>query len=285
MALYELTSFAADGSTNASAALRLSMGQFVTPGQRDVLALALGRSLTGELLLDQGLEFWLLPALLTSDGTPVKLNVELDPSLLPLSASGDNGPLRLACTAADFASLGRDQLLLAMPQQDDQHCALVSFGVDTDRLTQQSSALLDEPCTRLQLAALDADGDGFLDLVLLDGSSDASSGQLSVLWNDGNGGFDASRRTLVSSDGPSAFALLPATPARPTSIAYTNPSGVFLVSASAQDPRVFVPPALVAAHGGCTGIVAADLNGDGAADLAFAADGNLNVLRALLEGP
>jgi hypothetical protein len=281
MALYELTTFATDASTNASSAVRLSSGGFLGPSHGDVLALAFERDLMGTLQLDRGLQFWLLPALLTSDGTPVHLSADLDPALQPLVPHG-NGELSLACGAADFAHTGSDQFLLALPKGDDQHCALFEFDVTDTALVARNQSELADSCTAVRVAPFDADGDGLTDLLLLAGPGDPSSGSLSILWNDGSGAFDGSRRTLLSNDAPSAFALLPATPARPFSIAYTNASGVYLVTATA-DPREFELPQLLVDRTGCTGIVAADLNGDGAVDLAYSADGNLTVLRSSLE--
>lgn len=281
MALYELTTFATDSSTNASSAVRLSSGGFLGPSHGDVLALAFERDLMGALELAQGLQFWLLPALLTSDGTPVHLTADLDPALQPLRVHG-NGELSLACSAADFAHTGSDQFLLALPKGNDQHCTLLEFDVTETALVARNQSELEDPCTAVRVAPFDADGDGFTDLLLLAGSGDPSNASLSILWNDGSGAFDGSRRTLLSSDAPSAFAVLPGTPARPFSVAYTNSSGVNLVTATA-DPRTFELPRLLVERAGCTGIVAADLNGDGAVDLAFAADGNLVVLRSSLE--
>jgi hypothetical protein len=281
MALYELTTFAADSSTNASSAVRLSSGGFLGPGHGDVLALAFEPNLMGALELDRGLQFWLLPALLTSDGTPVRLSTALDPALQTLSVQA-NGELSLACSAADFAHTGSDQYLLALPKGDDQHCALFEFDVTETSLVARNQSELDDTCTFVRIAPFDADGDGLTDLLLLAGSGDRNDGRLSILWNDGSGAFEGTRRTLLSSDAPSAFAVLPATPARPVSVAYTTASGVYLVTATA-DARTFEPPRLLVDRTGCTGIAAADLNGDGAVDLAYAADGNLIVLRSSLE--
>ena len=175
-----------------------------------------------------------------------------------------------------------EEAIAAMPHSDDQHCAVLTFTVDPVRLTTRSSFILDEPCRRVNISALDADADGFPDLLLLSGPSDASGGNLSVFWNDGSGNFDAERRTILTSDAPLAFASLKATPARRLSIAFVNPAGLFLIE-TAQQPRQFDAPLALVERADCTGVVAADLNGDDAVDLAYAASGNLNVLKAILE--
>ena len=94
--------------------------------------------------------------------------------------------------------------------------------------------------------------------------------------------FDSQRRTTLTSDAPLAFAVVKGTPARRLSIAFVNPGGLFLTEASEQ-PRQFDAPVSLKERPDCTGVVAADLDGDDAVDLAYAASGNLFVLKAILE--
>ena len=75
---------------------------------------------------------------------------------------------------------------------------------------------------------------------------------------------------------------LKTTTARHLSVAYVNPSGLSLVEATEQ-AHEFGPPVLDVARPDCTGIIAADVNGDGATDLVYAAGGNLDVRKAILE--
>jgi len=282
LASYELTTFAEDGSTDASGALRMTSGGLLGAGKGDVLAFAFPRGGSGDFDFTRGMEAWLLPALATSDATPVRLQTDLDPALLPTSITDGTVGLSLALSAADLDHDGRDEAIAAMPHGDDQHCAVLTFTVDPARLTTRQSLILDEPCRLVELSPLDTDADGFIDLLLLNGPSDATGGHLSVFWNDGSGNFDPARRTLLTSDAPLAFAALKATPARPLSIAFVNPAGLFLAQA-AQQPRQFDAPVSLVERADCTGVVAADLNGDDAVDLAYAASGNLNVLKAILE--
>jgi hypothetical protein len=287
LASYELTTFAEDGSTDASGAIRMATGAFLAAGQGDVLqgdvlALAFPRSEGLDFDYRQGLQAWLLPALATSDGTPVRLETDLDPALLPISVGDFSTGLSVAMNAADMDGDGREEAIAAMPHGDDQHCALLTFTVDTERLTTKSSLILDQPCWRVEVSALDADADGFRDLLLLTGPREASGGDLSIFWNDGSGNFDRERRTVLTTDAPLAFAALKATPARRLSIAFVNPVGLLLTQASEQ-PRQFDAPSVLVGRPDCTGVVAADLNGDDAVDLAYAASGNLNILKAILE--
>ena len=280
VASLDLTTFAADGSTDSSAALRMAPGGFLEPQHRDVLALALQRN--GNLLnLEAGLQAWLLPAL-ASDGTPHLLHTDFDQELAPMLVGDLAAPASLSVVSLDIDQDGRDEVAMAMPRKDGAHCSVLLFTVEADRLEPRSSSIVDEACEQVELRPLDADGDGAQDLLLLTGGSEPSSGgSLSVFWNDGRGGFDARHRTQLTGDAPHALAVLSATTAHTLEIAYVNAEGLFLVAAT-QQTREFEPPRLQEAHQGCTGLVAADFNGDGATDLAYAADGNLHVLKATL---
>jgi hypothetical protein len=278
LAALDLTTFAADGSTNSSAALRSTLGGFLEPGHGDVLALAFQRE---PFELNEGLQAWLIPALAT-DGTPTRLATNFDPALAPRSMANQSAALSLSVGSVDIDGDGRDEAVLAMPRANGTQCSLLLFRVEADRLEPRADWLVDEPCQRVEVRALDADADRALDLVLLAGSSDGSSGSLSVFWNDGSGGFDAQHRSLLASDAPRAFATLKATTARPLSIAYVNADGLYLVAAT-QQAREFEPARLEVGRANCTGVVASDLNGDGAIDLVYAASGNLEVRKAILE--
>jgi hypothetical protein len=280
VASYELTTFAADGSTEGSGAVRMALGGFLEAGHGDVLALAFGFDPQGNLDPTQGLQAWLLPAL-ASEGTPARLAAQFDPELEPVSPTDPSGRLSLSVSAADVDADGRDEAVLAMPSAGGSQCTLLSFGVSRERLDPRAKWTIDEGCRRVDLRPLDADGDGAVDLLLLSGA-DASAGNLSVFWNDGSGAFDVQHRTLLSSNAPRAFAVLKATTARPLSIATVNQQGLFLITAS-QQAREFAPPGEPIASGDITGLVAADFNGDSAMDLAYAASGNINLLKAVLE--
>jgi hypothetical protein len=280
VASLDLTTFAEDGSTNSSAALRSALGGFLEPRHGDVLSLAFQRD-AFDLLLADGLQAWLMPAL-AREGTPTRLAVDFDPELAPLSVGTLAAPLSLSVNSLDIDGDGRDEAVLAMPRKGGATCSVLLFQVEAERLQARGAWIVDEACARVEVRGLDADADGAPDLVLLTGASDGQSGSLSVFWNDGRGGFDAQHRSVLASDAPRAFATLPGTTARPRSIAYVNADGLYLVAAT-QQAREFEPAHLEVGRANCTGIVASDLNGDGATDLVYAAGGNLEVRKAILE--
>lgn len=280
VALYELTSFAADGSTQGSAALRAVAGRFGAADSRDVLAIAVDATLP----LGNHLEFWLLPALAVAEGTPVHLEGQLPEGVLAIAGEGATAVLRVSLIAFDADGDGRDEVALAAPMVGDESCNLAVMGVDETRMVLRSSSIVPQPCVASELRAFDADADGSPDLALLGGREGFGEAQLSVLWNDGAGGFDASSRSVVADAAvsPRAFAPLSPTPVQNQSFAYTT--GAELRMAIRGDgTREFGDGIMTIPIENCTGIEAADLNGDGALDLALATSGNVAVLEALLE--
>jgi hypothetical protein len=242
--------------------------------------LALG--FTGEQELPTGpLEFWLLPALGVGASTPTRLEGGLRPEAHPISADGAS--VTLTAARADVDGDGRDEAILGVPFADDEHCALFLFDVEADRVTMRGELALDEPCATGQIAPVELDGDDWVDLVWLSARLDGSDRRLSILWNDGSGQFSLDRRSIVSdrAASPQAFALLPPNAARPSSLAVATPLELQVV---AIDPATRAPDAQrLRSLSGCTGLAAADLNGDGVVDLAAAVRGNLQVFTALLE--
>jgi hypothetical protein len=281
VASFELTTFAQDGSTDSSAAVRLAAGGLLEPGNRDVLALAFPRDGEGSIIPDQGLQAWLLPAL-AEDGTPARLSVELDPALAPISISNLTVSLSLSATTLDLDGDGREEVVLAAPLRGGARCSLAAFAVTTTQLVGRGSWTLEEPCARVELGTFDGDADGAPDLILLTGPSPGSGGTLSVFWNDGHGGFALDRRTLLTDAAPLGFAVLKASAARPLTVAVVNPEGLWLVAAT-QQAREFEPPQSFVSRADCTGVTAADFNGDAALDLAYSASGNVTLLKAILE--
>jgi hypothetical protein len=128
-----------------------------------------------------------------------------------------------------------------------------------------------------ELEALDVDVDGAPDLVLLTGDAASLTRQIVVLWNDGNGGFSATSSSVVNAmaEIPQGFAPIQLAPTEPPALAYVTHLALQLAHVDAKG-RTFtashVAPLLLA-----TGVVAADVNGDGVQDLAVADTENLVV--------
>lgn len=272
VALYELTTFAADSSSNGSLGVRVLGGAFTSTTPGDVLAIG-----SPGTPADATLQFWLLPALASSPGTPVLLAGALPADVHP--AVGDGG-LSLFGAAADLDGDGRDEALFAMPGQSSEECALLVFAVEPDHVTLRSDVRVAEPCVRAEIAAVHADGDGSLDVAWLTGRADGSERSFAILWNDGAGGLSADRRSVVAdrSVSPQAFALVEDSSARGKRVVFATVAGLESIAITAT--RALGAPEPLLPLEGCTGLTAADVDGDGATDLVAAARGNLHVLRA-----
>jgi hypothetical protein len=289
LAPYGLTLFSADGELRQSTALSLAAGAFTALGERDVLTLA-APNLDSEgckAIGDENRcwEFWLLPALYSRTSIPVRLEGQLDSSLIP-ARLGPEGTVEvhvnLGSAAADLDGDGRDEAVFAMPTKSNG-CGLVLArprGASLDQVT----LMLDEPCERPELSATDLDGDGADDIVLLTGGQQLGGAKLLALWNDGHGGFSESRLARLSApeDRPVQFTILPATSVTPIRVAYVTETAARLVTQGSA-PREFTEASTLAALEHGTGIVAADVNGDGVVDLALTDSGTLGVMKAELE--
>lgn len=281
----------ARGSVFDEAAVALAVGRFSpatpAPRARDVLALGISG-----IAPDFHTAFWLLPGLGESPSGATRLGGALDPRLRPVYVSDLIIHVNVAGAAADLDRDGRDDGVWVIPADAGARCGLVlvsptGTGAGGGLLV-RDPLILDEPCPAPQIMPVDADGDGAVDLALLTGGPASPGRKLLVLWNDGTGGFSSANLATVSGpgDSPEQFTILPATPMRPLGFAYVTDQAAWLTSAvAASTPRVFAPPRSLAdlQHG--SGIVAADVNGDGVLDLAVAASGDLNILEAGLATP
>ncbi|HWA72579.1 MAG TPA: VCBS repeat-containing protein [Polyangiaceae bacterium] len=278
-----LTLLTGDGVLRQSSALALAVGAFSAPGRRDVLSLASAD------LSENSMEFWLLRNFATESRSPQLLSTTFDARLRPGRSHQLEGrfaiDVNVASFSADLDADGRDEAVFAMPTLDDR-CALVIASVENEASVAQATEVLDEACTRPQLAAVDADADGALDIALLTGTPDVSPAKLFLFWNDGHGRLSAAHQTLLSDpqDSPVQFTILPAIPARPLAFAYITRSEVKLVTKGAA-LRSFDEATSIANLERGGGIVAADVNGDGAVDLAITDSGALSVLKAELQAP
>jgi hypothetical protein len=148
-----------------------------------------------------------------------------------------------------------------------------------------SPVVLDAPCAGdTQISVVDLDGDGARDVVLLLGVKESGYG-LVTLWGDGSGKLDASAfASLVpESEEPNAYTLLGGGSRDSTSIVYTTPGAVRRLRARENERRIFDDAGVIATVLSGTGVVAADVDGDGVKDLAVADNGAVRILRAELE--
>lgn len=274
VASYELTTFAADTSVNGALGARAIGGAFLSTAREDVLAAAFA-----EPLANESFQLWLLPGLTRSAGSPVRLEGTLPPEARPLVDQSLG--FSLAVAAADVDGDGRDEALIATPVSDDEHCGLHTFRIEPERAELLSQLVLPEPCASIEMAPLQVDTDGRVDIAWLTARSDGSERRVSIFWNDG-GGFASERRSLVSEPGaePQAFVLLPRTPARGPSLVVATPAGLQRQPIDGRELGLAEP---LLDMPGVTGLTAGDLNGDGTLDLAAAVRGNLILLGAALE--
>jgi FG-GAP-like repeat len=263
----------------------VTVGGFITAGHADLMVLGV----YGNAELN-AFQFWLLPPLETSEGAVLSVGGGIDPRLTPLYSLGSEIVLSLASTAADVDGDGRDEALWVMPADANTHCGVVVTGTPTVGATEvmtRETLVIDEPCLAPQLAPVDADGDGRVDLALLTGTPGETGRKLLVLWNDGAGGFVNLSPATVNAvaDSPGQFSVMPATPSHPPIFVYVTEHAAFQVTPTSPGAREFAPPQALADLQRGTGIVAADLNGDGVVDLALADSGNLVLLKAKLAAP
>jgi hypothetical protein len=137
-----------------------------------------------------------------------------------------------------------------------------------------------------QLAIVDLDGDGARDLALL--ADETEQRRLYVFWNDG-GAFDFKAPTKLTAPGAKGqgaasilgFAAFAGDVDAPSELALTSGAGVWLVDPTASAPRSFPEPTPIATTMRAKSIAAADLDGDGLADLALADGQQLQILRGL----
>ncbi|MET0414274.1 MAG: FG-GAP and VCBS repeat-containing protein, partial [Polyangiaceae bacterium] len=304
LAAYTLSTFSETGSTQAANALALAAGHFRSNRSSDVLALGTDEP------FGSGIAFWLVPDILSTSSSPIRLS-DLPLTLQPISISGASVSVMAAGITVDLDGDGRDESVWLMPYRSDmpppgvdfadEQCALlvVRTPAEGELPVLDEPIVLEERCTSPALLAADADGDGHPDLVVLTGDAEGqlasklelplevSGGespgkkQLSILWNDGQGGFNRDQSALVSAaeDSPLAFTTLPFTAQQPFRLAYVTSDAVRLVNASTF-PRALGAPTTLAEISGGTSIVAGDVDGDGIVDLAVAAAGDVQIVRA-----
>jgi hypothetical protein len=232
-----------------------------------------------------------LPDLQSARGRPERLGFELDPRVTALPEPSEPNALpqvNLQLLAADLDRDGLSELLVLAPDASGERCLITPGNVLGDkpphRLSLQPVIELAEPCLQSsRLAAVDLDGDDAPELLLLTSGS-APERKLLVLWNDGAGGFSSDALSIAAdvADAPVAFSALPKQDERtPALLAYVGAGGLSLLRPGSE-PRSFEPEHVPIELVQPTGVLAADIDGDGITDLAVADEGNLRILRAEL---
>lgn len=282
-AALELNSFLENGTVANVVSTALVLGAFAGPAPKDALVLS----------FDVGRKIWrfgLVPAVDGASPTPLSLAGELHGRLMPSAVlAGMNiqfpaARMYAVGAAADLDRDGRDEAIWVMPADEGARCGIETFGMagEAPRLSLVSRGLvtLEATCFDPQVSTVDADQDGLLDLVILTGTKQAPDRKLFVLWNDGSGQFAAERASLIDTgmDSPQAFTTLRGTANAPFSFVYATKNSV--VQWRYAGARTFAAPTPLATLRNGSGIVAADIDGDGATDLAVADDGDISVLRA-----
>lgn len=286
---YQLVNLSAGRTVNVAAALSVVTGSFIDPGSGSGRADVLALTSNGDPN-QHDFAFWILPAFGGAQNQALPLGGVLDARLQPGAIDGFFVKVNAAGTSGDLDADGRDEAIWAVPADQGATCGLqivgVKSGPDGPAADVRAPLFLDQPCPGAQIAAVDADADGALDLAVLTGAPGTPGRTLQLLWNDGGGRFDAARRTLVSDpqDSPEQFTVLPATALRRPGIAYVTATSVVLREATGDARQLGAPQRLFSTQNG-SGIVAADVNGDGVTDLAVAASGTLRLLRAELHVP
>lgn len=273
-----LISFASNESFQFFPALTLVAGSFVSTQQLDVIALT---TLPNETSFSW--QLWRVPAFAGGANAPERLAFELDPRLRPGINEGGLATIRVSSASADLDADGLAEFLVVAPADDgDVHCGIERFagnGQPTFAVSSRGLLVVDEPCSEPALSAVDLNGDGALDLALLTGSTPENH-KLFVFWNDRSGNFGQAQQVSAASDSPRAFSTLPKTAERPfATLVYATEKTLSFVAPAANGGAT-MPPPLTLVRG--TGVIVADVDGDGVDDLAAIDAGDLKVFRAAL---
>ncbi len=283
LALFSLTQMATNGSPIA-----VVPGAFAQSAFPDVAAFAGQRPLGSNTRGAAPYQLWAMHNTQASTMTPASFTSggpgpDFDSAATPqVSSATEMTDAAVLLAAADFDHDGTPDVATILPfgVSDGSQSALYLATPQTTGAPFAMAAPIALPFAislEGQLAAIDVDVDGAPDLVLLTGDGASLTRQVIVLWNDGNGGFSASSTSVVNATGeiPQGFAPIQLAPTEPPALAYVTHLALQLAHVDAKG-RSFkatpVAPLLLA-----TGIVAADVDGDGVQDLAVADTENLVV--------
>jgi hypothetical protein len=206
--------------------------------------------------------------------------------------------------AADLDGDGMDEVILAMgpgPSCESDQTFLVTGDVKNGKFSPIGSAsgCIDVPTSTTaakfvaQLGVADLDGDNALDVLFL-GGFDTKDGvkRLRILWNDGHGGLDFSRPTVMTlgeTNSIESFTTVMAELGAPPKIVLTSkpsdrdassPSGgTLMTGVTRRLDRSFSDPSPLGGAIAGIAITSGDFDGDGLADLAIADGQRVQLLR------
>jgi hypothetical protein len=277
----ELTTFVADGSVTESTSAALTIGSFLDPNQLDVLPFALAPSV--DPYPDRRPEMWLLQDIPNKTHGPESIGWNLDEETRPLGGLSIEDELSARLAARDLDGDSLDELVFVAPNSDLTQCLIniASVAGEPPVLELRNVVALDSPCLESVVEVTDLDADDAPDIVVLVGHLEETREPL-VLWNDGRGRFSSEDATSLTIDGENARSF--------TAFRGFDGSTEFAL-VTEQSLRVLRPLGAARAFGDertlgtlelGSGVVAADVNGDGIVDLAVADAGNIRIFHAEL---
>jgi hypothetical protein len=281
LAVFSLTLMATSG-----APIAVVPGQFAGSGYPDVAAFAGQRPLGTASRGSAPYQLWAMRNTQSETMTPASFSGSgpgptFDSAATPIvSTATEATDAAVLLAAADFDHDGTPDVATVLPfgVSDGSQSALY---VSTPQASGAPFAMTTPVALPFavslegQLDAIDVDVDGAPDLVLLTGDGASTTRQVVVLWNDGKGNFSASSTSVINASGelPQGFAPIQLAPSEPPALAYVTHIALELAHVDAKG-RTFsathVAPLLLG-----TGVVAADVNGDGVQDVAVADTENL----------
>jgi hypothetical protein len=273
----ELTNFAEVGSLESATAHLATLGALLEPGLNDLIAV-------GQAHQSRNFGLWILADIASGRAAPKDLGWPFEPGLKLFTQIGSDNFLSAWLATGDLDADGVDELVLAAPDESGQHCVVSAVRASRrdPPLELAGRTSLEQSCAlRADLRLHDLDGDRAADVILLTGDPGGPR-DLVVLWADGGGGFGADGATSVAAgEAPQAFTPFRLTPDSKPALVYVTETSLSIRELTGV--RRFGEPRRVATLFDGTGVVAADVNGDGVSDLAIADRSQVRIVRSLLE--
>jgi hypothetical protein len=275
---YTLVTFAVDGHLDDWGAMALAVGNFVTPGGSDVLAL-------GAQDLRKDYTLWLVPHITGEKVPPHKLELDKADGASPASGGTFDFHLSVASTAIDLDGDGLDELVALMPSHETD-CVLLSYSIDESHARLSGQLLLGEPCPLPELANADLDGDdGKPDaLLILAGDPQAGPRKLSVLRNL-RSGLSLDNRSIIEGPGGRdirGFSMFPPAVLPGIHLAFVTDAALYMATTRSEQ-GVFDQVRKLHDFNDARSVVVTDPNGDHINDIVVSDAEGLWLLGARLE--